>query len=268
MMGGNCSGQGATLGAYLTTVTGTRQSPIDIRTQDCVSVTDRQSIYFDYPESIFNVPIQNNGYGWIVNIPTEMSKQTAVEQGPLDGKYLLEQFHAHWGGDCSCGSEHTVDGKSYAAELHLVHWNSSRFASFAEAVSQDRGLAVVGVFLDVSAEPHPEFEKICSRMKGIQFKDDVVNISEPMSLHSLLPSDKCYWSYEGSLTTPPFSESVTWIVLKEPIQVSEKQLEALRSICQHTKDDTPSEGDGRIVKNFRPTQAICNRTITFDRNAS
>lgn len=59
------------------------------------------------------------GCGWIVNIQTELSKQTAIEQGPLDGKYLLEQFHAHWGGDCSCGSEHTIDGKSYAAEVRF-----------------------------------------------------------------------------------------------------------------------------------------------------
>ena len=67
-----------------------------------------------------------------------------LPQGQL---YSLEQFHAHWGGSSSVGSEHLVDGKSYAAELHLVFWNT-RYNNFKEAMKQPGGLTVLGVFLE------------------------------------------------------------------------------------------------------------------------
>lgn len=61
----------------------------------------------------------------------------------------MEQFHCHWGCSDNSGSEHTVDGTSYAGELHLVHWNSTKYNSFAEAAGHPDGLAVLGVFLQV-----------------------------------------------------------------------------------------------------------------------
>ena len=83
----------------------------------------------------------------------------------------------------------------------------------------------------------------------------------------LKTTDKCYWTYEGSLTTPPLYESVTWIVMKEPIVISKGQLESFRGVCSHRKGETPTEGDGRVAQNYRPTQPIHDRCVTFDRNA-
>ena len=68
----------------------------------------------------------------------------------MEGIYKLEQFHCHWGCTSDRGSEHTVDGRSFAGELHLVHWNSSKYSSFGEAAAYPDGLAVLGVFLSVS----------------------------------------------------------------------------------------------------------------------
>lgn len=68
----------------------------------------------------------------------------------MDGVYKLEQFHCHWGCTSDRGSEHTVDGRAYAGELHLVHWNCSKYSSFGEAAGYPDGLAVLGVFLTVS----------------------------------------------------------------------------------------------------------------------
>nr|KAF7392443.1 hypothetical protein H0235_017442 [Vespula pensylvanica] len=68
--------------------------------------------------------------------------------GPLmDDIYKLEQYHCHWGCSDSRGSEHTVDGQAFAGELHLVHWNTSKYKTFAEAAKASDGLAVLGVFL-------------------------------------------------------------------------------------------------------------------------
>lgn len=64
--------------------------------------------------------------------------------------YKLQQWHCHWGAVNGEGSEHTVDGRSFSGELHLVHWNTTKYNSFAEAAGQTDGLAVLGVLLMVS----------------------------------------------------------------------------------------------------------------------
>lgn len=76
---------------------------------------------------------------------------TELRGGPLGSDvYKLQQWHCHWGARNGEGSEHTVDGRSFSGELHLVHWNTSKYNSFAEAAGQADGLAVLGVFLMVS----------------------------------------------------------------------------------------------------------------------
>ena len=70
--------------------------------------------------------------------------------GPLeDDVYQLAQFHAHWGGENARGSEHTVDGKSFSAELHLVHYNT-KYGDLGNAVDKPDGLAVLGMFIKVT----------------------------------------------------------------------------------------------------------------------
>lgn len=71
--------------------------------------------------------------------------------GPLGSDvYKMQQWHCHWGARNGEGSEHTVDGRSFSGELHLVHWNTSKYNSFQEAAGQEDGLAVLGVLLMVS----------------------------------------------------------------------------------------------------------------------
>ncbi|KAG8133742.1 hypothetical protein E2320_011505, partial [Naja naja] len=77
-----------------------------------------------------------------------------MKGGPVSGIYKLKQFHIHWGSCEGQGSEHTVDGVKYDAELHLVHWNT-KYGTFDEAVKHPDGLAVVGVFLKVRSLTTP-----------------------------------------------------------------------------------------------------------------
>ena len=91
--------------------------------------------------------IQNTGSSFMVTYADDNDKSTLTE-GPISGTYRLKQFHVHWGANNDRGSEHTVAGTKYAAELHLVHWNT-KYPNFGEAASKPDGLAVVGVFLKV-----------------------------------------------------------------------------------------------------------------------
>ena len=88
---------------------------------------------------------QNSG-PHLVFTPLPLNERLSVTGGPLRDKYVFEKFQFHWGMDDSYGSEHTVGGKSYAAEVHLVHWNVSKYDTFQEAVKQADGLTVLGVF--------------------------------------------------------------------------------------------------------------------------
>lgn len=127
---------------------GPRQSPVDIQT----NITQKGSSLKAKPLRWTYVPkntrsLVNPGYCWRVDVNGTGSELTG---GPLDDNiYVLEQFHCHWGCSDNSGSEHTVDGTSYAGELHLVHWNSTKYNSFAEAAGHPDGLAVLGVFLQV-----------------------------------------------------------------------------------------------------------------------
>uniref|UniRef100_A0A8B9PX74 Carbonic anhydrase 5B n=1 Tax=Apteryx owenii TaxID=8824 RepID=A0A8B9PX74_APTOW len=115
-----------------------------------------------------------------------------------------------------------------------VHWNAVVYPTFEEAVMEGNGLAVIGVFLKDTVIEFDVFDPSC-----------------------LIPSCPDYWTYAGSLTTPPLTESVTWIIKKKPIEVDENQLEAFRMLL-FTSD---GEEEKRMVDNFRPLQPLMNRTV-------
>jgi len=244
--------------------TGKRQSPIDIDTSNC-SVVDHLSqeneLKVVYPQTFPGLSIQNTGHGWKVDIPEQLSTQTSLRGGPLQHNYRLAQFHCHWGKDCSVGSEHTVNGKSYAAELHFVHWNTELFNSAAEAMPNDNGLAVLGVFLEVGSEKNEELEKLLSQISNITFKGDKSDIAQELQLEKLMPENKAYWTYLGSLTTPPLWESVTWIVFQNPIQCTSDQIACFRDLCYVNRNDNLL--GGKVIENYRMPQPINDRAVTF-----
>lgn len=140
-------------------------------------------------------------------------------------EYSLLQFHFH------VDSEHTVNGQFSPLEVHLVH------------ASSGGDLAVVGVFFELGAE-----NSFLAQFMGNlpELKDETHTESATYNAESLLPSSKNYFTYSGSLTTPPCSEIVNWIVMENPIEASQEQLNAFSTI---------------LVKNNRPVQPLGNREI-------
>merc|ERR1712045_965753 len=98
------------------------------------------------------------------------------------------------------------------------------------AAGQPDGLAVVGMFIEVGSK-HEEFEKVVQTLEKIKCKGEKIAIDDQgIDCNNFLPKTHGFWTYPGSLTTPPLLESVTWIVMKEPIQVSEEQMAAMRNL--------------------------------------
>ncbi|XP_047446438.1 carbonic anhydrase isoform X1 [Mugil cephalus] len=198
---------------------GPRQSPINIVPKEAQYDSSLKPLKLKYDPSNAK-GILNNGHSFQVDYVDDTDSST-LTGGPISGTYRLKQFHFHWGGSDDQGSEHTVNGIKFPCELHLVHWNT-KYPSFGEAADKPDGLAVVGVFLKIGAA-NPRLQKVLDALDAIKTKGKQTTFSN-FDAKTLLPGSLDYWTYDGSLTTPPLLESVTWIVLKDPISVSPTQV--------------------------------------------
>ncbi|XP_054716556.1 carbonic anhydrase 5B, mitochondrial-like [Uloborus diversus] len=200
----------------------------------------------------------NTGEGWKVIIEGQDSCLTG---GPLQHSYQLVQFHSHWGKCHKTGSEHTVDGEGFAAELHLVHWNMDLYNSVEEALASKKGVAVIGVFFQIGKH-HDELAKITDLLCEIVNKGDECPLSKKIDPSAFFPVHD-YWTYEGSLTTPPCHESVTWILFKKPVEVSEEQLDKFKMLFSSTLKAFVNGAPirSRVVENCRPSQPLNGRVI-------
>ncbi|XDV47794.1 hypothetical protein PO909_017350, partial [Leuciscus waleckii] len=231
---------------------GPRQSPIDIQTKGASYDDKLKPLNLKYDPST-SLDILNNGHSFQVTFADD-NDSSILTEGPISGKYRLKQFHFHWGASDDKGSEHTVDGKCFPAELHLVHWNT-KYASFGEAADKSDGLAVVGVFLEIG-EDNPKLQKVLDAMDAIKSKGKQTSFTD-FDPTSLLPKSLEYWTYPGSLTTPPLYESVTWIVCKQSISVSSAQMKKFRALLFTAEEEKAC----CMVDNYRPPQPLKDRKV-------
>ncbi|XP_055047710.1 carbonic anhydrase 5A, mitochondrial isoform X1 [Misgurnus anguillicaudatus] len=234
---------------------GDKQSPIDIAVRKSVFDPRLKPLKVQYdPRSCQQ--IWNNGYSFLVEYDDTTDKST-LKGGPLEDQFRLCQFHFHWGETNAWGSEHSIDRRLYPAELHLVHWNSDKYSLFEEAVVEENGLAVIGVFLKVGKR-HEGLQKLVDALPAVRHKDSLVEFTK-FDPACLLPKNiDEYWTYAGSLTTPPLTEAVTWILMKQHIEVSHDQLAVFRSLLFTSAEEQEQRS---MVNNFRIQQDLKERTI-------
>lgn len=197
---------------------GERQSPIDIK--DGIKV-DLEPIKFNYQPSTFR--IVDNGH----------TVQVQVGEGSisLTGKsYELVQFHFHR------PSEEKINGQRFDMVVHLVH------------KADDGQLAVVAVLLERGNE-NPFIQTLWNYMP-LEKKMPVSPPNAIVDLNTLLPTSRNYYTYMGSLTTPPCSEGVLWLVMKQPVQVSPEQINIFSRLYRNNaRPIQPSSG--RLIKEGR-----------------
>jgi carbonic anhydrase len=146
----------------------------------------------------------------------------------------LLQFHFH------TPSEHTLDGKAYDAELHLVHKSEA-----------GTDLAVAGVFLKVGRANAPLAAVFDHAPKDVSSEPRPI-ANTMVDLTPLLPAKAAYYTYPGSLSVPPCSENVTWYVLAQPVEVSADQLQKLVEAIGAKTARPVQPLNGRAVQAFRP----------------
>lgn len=246
------------LGKFFPGGGGNRQSPIDILTSEArfdESLGDG-AFQISYANTD-PFSVANGGSGWVMACKEEAeSTLTAVH---LPDTYRLKSVTCHWGTEPMNGSEHLVGGVGYAGEIHILHWNT-KYASFAEASKQADGLAILAVFLNESHDDNANLKPILNLVPRIQYKGDSAPLNG-FNLNTLLPANKGdFWTYDGSLTSAPHSESVVWTVFRATIPISSGQLDALRNLYAVKQEDAEKSGS-RCAGEVRPCQPLNGRLL-------
>ncbi|XP_028679897.1 carbonic anhydrase 15 [Erpetoichthys calabaricus] len=244
---------------------GMKQSPINIvrtKAQRNNSLEAFQFIGYDTAPS-GKWTIVNNGHALQVNLQGEIS----ISGGGLPARYNALQFHFHWGRESGNGSEHTIDGKQYPMELHIVHLNS-KYDAVHDAKNHETGLAVLGFMYKIDDKNNTNYSTITSALRNVSYKADQVELASTFRLDSLLPPLETlsrYYRYYGSLTTPDCAEAVIWTVFEEPISISKKQYASfVNSIFFSSATERPVN----MQENFRPVQELNKRQVFASKDAT
>ncbi|XP_075952856.1 receptor-type tyrosine-protein phosphatase gamma-like [Anarhichas minor] len=235
------------------------QSPINIVDQDTKVSTEYQELTlegFD-TESSNKTSMKNTGK----TVAIMLKDDYFVRGAGLPGRFKAEKVEFHWGpNNGSEGSEHSINGRRYPVEMQIYMYNSDDFDSLSAALRQKRIIAAMAVFFQVGGKDNPAVDPIIHGLKGVVHHEKET-VLEPFVLKDLLPSALgSYFRYTGSLTTPPCSKVVEWIIFSRPIFVSYKQLEAFYSIFTTEQQDHVKSVE-YLRSNFRPIQSLDNRHL-------
>jgi carbonic anhydrase len=200
---------------FATCAKGQRQSPIDIRGGIAV---DLEPVHFDYRATGFGVI--DNGHTVQVNVPAGNSIRVGGR------RYELVQFHFHR------PAEERIDGRAFDMSLHLVHKDP------------EGRLAVVGLLLERGAA-QPVVQSVWNNLP--LEKGEEAPAQSVLDLNHLLPPDRGYYTYMGSLTTPPCSEGVLWMVMRQPVPVSPQQIDIFARLYPMNARPVQTSA-GRLIK--------------------
>ena len=209
---------------------GKGQSPIDIEN---ASTSELPEIETNFPSAELKIihhahkaDVENTGH----TIQVDYSEGDTLKMDGID--YALWQYHFH------APSEHTVNGKHTAMEMHMVH-----------RTADGKNLAVVGVLIEPGTQTNSAFDPIWANLPNKKSeKNHLENVE--VDVNRLLPESKATYRYDGSLTTPPCSEKVKWVIFSNPIQLSAAQIGKFTEL---------------IKENNRPTQPLNGRIVKADR---
>jgi carbonic anhydrase len=212
---------------------GAAQSPIDLREDEVTFVDDLPELDFSYARRT-RVTLVNTG-----SPDEEATIRADVPAGAGSFtlgrvRYDLLQFHWH------TPSEHEIEGRRTALEMHFVHR------------SADGSLLVVGVFIEKGRKNR----KLAAIFRALPEHAGETAVVSRVALRKLLPREDESFRYDGSLTTPPFTEGVQWIVLAEPITLGKRQIEAFRELFE--------EGNSREVQPLHGREVLSDADDDFE----
>ncbi|KAK4881786.1 hypothetical protein RN001_005105 [Aquatica leii] len=237
---------------------GNLQSPINIcltnATVVCVDIDASLCFSEEYNITPNEMSIYNNGHSVTIYARWDNGIRPIVMGGPCKDKYQFLNARFRWGPNDHEGSEHTINHKSYAMELQAVHTKTDKCYDSLSGAALDNAVLIITYLYEISPVENPYLKTLVNSLVKIENPNGCVNI-EPIPLFFFMPSFVCnYIYYNGSLTHPPCTEGVQWIVQPEPLGISSYQValfRRLRSFCDI------------LDMNRRPVQSLNGRELIF-----
>ncbi|XP_037288941.2 putative carbonic anhydrase 5 isoform X1 [Rhipicephalus microplus] len=229
--------------------TGFSQSPIEIP----AGLEDEEGDFvldnYDRHFKKFDVNVEGSAVMVVIKEPGPVP--TVEGESVLgEGKFVLQQFHFHIGSNDNQGAEHKIDaaGRNFPMEVHFVHAREGK-GSVAEALAEPGNVLVMAVLFQV--EEKPADNKADAVLTAIIDKIGVsTDAVKALNLEDFVGPITTYYHYNGSLTTPPCTEGVKWIVLDSHPSVKSKTLQLLRDKSSRVRKD-----------NFRPYRSPQKRRV-------
>lgn len=235
------------------------QSPVDITDEQALVSEEYQELVLEKfnAESSNQTTMKNTGK----TVAVFLKDDYFVRGAGLPGRFKAEKMEFHWGqSDGSAGSEHSINGRRFPVEMQIYLYNSDDFDSLSAAIKERRIIAAMTIFFELGQKDNPAVDPIIQGLKGVVHHEKETNLKS-FILRDLLPSSvDSYYRYTGSLTTPPCSKVVEWIIFSRPVYVSQSQLEAFYNILTTEQQDHVKSVE-YLRNNFRPLQDLDNRKV-------
>ncbi|XP_069823044.1 receptor-type tyrosine-protein phosphatase gamma isoform X1 [Dendropsophus ebraccatus] len=238
---------------------GLHQSPIDIVDYTANIRDEFQELLLDGFEN------ESSNKTWMKNtgktVAILLKDDYYISGAGLPGRFKAEKVEFHWGqSNASAGSEHSINGRRFPVEMQIYSYNPDDFDSFGAAIMDKRLIAAMSVFFQATQKNNPALDPIIHGLKGVVHHEKETFL-DPFILRDLLPASLgSFYRYTGSLTTPPCSEIVEWVVFSRPVPISYQQLEAFYSIFTTEQQDHVKSVD-YLRNNFRPKQPLNDRVV-------
>jgi carbonic anhydrase len=232
--------------------TARRQSPINIDSSNVIpqQAGAEKDVFLNYCKyhPVLHLKVTNTGHA--LEIADKTNGKSHMGLGYLtygDKYYFVRQFHLHF------PSEHVVNGRQHAAEIHIVHQMQQHWGGEAfEGEAQDEVL-VAGIFFDIGEEESPFLKQMLPGPDEEADSSWTKTLAEPLDLMRafgpILKGD--YYRYDGSFTTPPCSEIIKWFVFKQSLSMSLAQWKTFKKLFKNPA-------------NARPVQPVYERNVTVN----